>query len=256
MTLKASLKKLLLLTGFISLGATAQAAVTAQSYNWDFTNSEAVIMGGTSHSGSFTTATEDINGVSTTVLTASSFAERGTNVFREILNASQNGEGMLTFSMDISWGGNNSKENIFHVARNGNGVSLGLVNGKLGLVNGNLNSVPENALSLTANTWTSVTVSLLGSDVTITLTPTGSEESATYTSTLNTISWFTGSEDGGDTQNEMYSLGHQAPGWNNNGLNGTKLANLSVSYAPIPEPTTATLTVIALAGLVLRRRRA
>lgn len=87
MTLKASLKKLLLLTGFISLGATAQAAVTAQSYNWDFTNSSAV-MGGTTHSGSFTTATEDINGVSTTVLTASSFAERGTNVFREMFNAS------------------------------------------------------------------------------------------------------------------------------------------------------------------------
>ena len=67
--------------------------------------------------------------------------------------------------------------------------------------------------------------------------------------------WYTGTADGGDTQNEMYSIGRRAPGWNNDGLNGTKLSSLSVSYAAVPEPSAAALSLLAFMGFAARRRR-
>lgn len=39
------------------------------------------------------------------------------------------------------------------------------------------------------------------------------------------------------------------------GALGDNTSNLKVTYAPIPEPTTATLSLLALAGLAARRRR-
>lgn len=257
MLLKTSLKKLLLLTGFISLGATAQATVTAQSYTWDFSNPSAV-MGGTFTNNGITSTNETIKGVETSAFSGGYGWELETSTFKDMLNAAQGNEGTLTFSFDISWGGNNTVETIFHIAQINKGVSLGLDNGKIGLVNNNLNrgqdgssKVPNNAISLTASTWTSVTVSLLGSSVSITLDPTGGEASS-YTTTLSTIEWNSTEE----AENTKYSIGSKAPGYSAEQLNGSKIANLSVSYAPIPEPATATLTVMALAGLMLRRRRA
>lgn len=67
--------------------------------------------------------------------------------------------------------------------------------------------------------------------------------------------WYTGTADGGDTQNEMYSIGRRAPGWDNEGLNGTKLSSLSVSYAAVPEPSAAALSLLAFMGFAARRRR-
>ena len=40
----------------------------------------------------------------------------------------------MSITMDISWGGNNSLENIIHVARSEFGFSLGLSNGALQLL--------------------------------------------------------------------------------------------------------------------------
>ena len=76
--------------------------------------------GGTA-TGNFNTAQDAEKG---TVLTGSTFDERGTNVFREMLNGALSGEGTMSITMDISWGGNNSLENIIHVARSGFGFSL------------------------------------------------------------------------------------------------------------------------------------
>ena len=78
--------------------------------------------------------------------------------------------------------------------------------------------------------------------------------------TLGTISWPT------DTAEiNKYSIGNKVPGYNTgaNGIldSGSKIANLSVSYtaapaAPsVPEPATATLSLLVLAGLAARRRR-
>ena len=70
----------------------------------------------------------------------------------------------------FSWGGNNSLENIIHVARSGFGFSLGLSNGAVAINSGNLSSGGAIAeAGLTANTWTNVTVDILGHDVTVTL---------------------------------------------------------------------------------------
>lgn len=207
-------------------------------------------MGGTA-TGNFNTAQDAEKG---TVLTGSTFDERGTNVFREMLNGALSGEGTMSITMDISWGGNNSLENIIHVARSEFGFSLGLSNGAVAINSGNLS--PGGAIAeagLTANTWTNVTVDILGHDVTVTLD--NGTAASTATVSISDIDWYTGTADGGDTQNEMYSIGHRAPGWNNDGLNGTKLSSLSVSYAAVPEPSTAALSLLAFAGFAARRRR-
>ena len=201
--------------------------------------------------GNFNTAQDTEKG---TVLTGSTFDERGTNVFREMLNGALSGEGTMSITMDISWGGNNSLENIIHVARSGFGFSLGLSNGAVAINSGNLSSGRAIAeAGLTANTWTNVTVDILGHDVTVTLD--NGTAASTATVSISDIAWYTGTDDGGDTQNEMYSIGHRAPGWNNDGLNGTKLSSLSVSYAAVPEPSTAALSLLAFAGFAARRRR-
>ena len=221
MAINLSIKKYLLLAAGLLFCGAAKAAETA-TYTWDF-SSAAAVMGGTA-TGNFNTAQDTEKG---TVLTGSTFDERGTNVFREMLNGALSGEGTMSITMDISWGGNNS---------------------------GNLSSGRAIAeAGLTANTWTNVTVDILGHDVTVTLD--NGTAASTATVSISDIAWYTGTDDGGDTQNEMYSIGHRAPGWNNDGLNGTKLSSLSVSYAAVPEPSTAALSLLAFAGFAARRRR-
>ena len=239
MAINLSIKKYLpLAAGLLFCGA-AKAAETA-TYTWDF-SSAAAVMGGTA-TGNFNTAQDAEKG---TVLTGSTFDERGTNVFREMLNGALSGEGTMSITMDISWGGNNSLENIIHVARSGFGFSLGLSNGAVAINSGNLSSGGAIAdAGLPANTWTNVTVTLDNGTA-----------ASTATVSISDIDWYTGTADGGDTQNEMYSIGHRAPGWNNDGLNGTKLSSLSVSYAAVPEPSTAALSLLAFAGFAARRRR-
>ena len=106
MVINLSIKKYLpLAAGLLFCGA-AKAAETA-TYTWDF-SSAAAVMGGTA-TGNFNTAQDAEKG---TVLTGSTFDERGTNVFREMLNGALSGEGTMSITMDISWGGNNSLENI------------------------------------------------------------------------------------------------------------------------------------------------
>lgn len=248
MMINPFIKKLFALgTGLFLCGA-AQAAET--TYTWDF-SSAAPVMGGTA-TGNFTTSQDPEKGL---VLTGSTFDERGTNVFREMLNGALSGEGTMSITMDISWGGNNSLENIIHVARSGNGFSLGLSNGAISInSNGNLSAagaIP--GARLTANTWTKVTVDILGHDVTVTLD--NGTATSTATASISDIDWYTGTADGGDTQNEMYSIGRRAPGWNNDGLNGTKLSSLSVLYAAVPEPSAAALSLLAFMGFAARRRR-
>lgn len=248
MIINPFIKKLFALgTGLFLCGA-AQAAET--TYTWDF-SSAAPVMGGTA-TGNFTTSQDPEKGL---VLTGSTFDERGTNVFREMLNGALSGEGTMSITMDISWGGNNSLENIIHVARSGNGFSLGLSNGAISInSNGNLSAAGAiSGAGLTANTWTKVTVDILGHDVTVTLDD--GAATSTATASISDINWYTGNLDGGDTQNEMYSIGHRAPGWNRDGLNGTKLSSLSVSYAAVPEPSAAALSLLAFMGFAARRRR-
>lgn len=247
MAINLSIKKYLLLAAGLFLCGAAHAAET--TYTWDF-SSAAPVMGGTA-TGNFTTSQDPEKGL---VLTGSTFDERGTNAFREMLNGALSGEGSMSITMDISWGGNNSLENIIHVARSGFGFSLGLSNGAVAISSGNLSTAGAiSEAGLTANTWTNVTVDILGHDVTVTLD--NGTATSTATASISDISWYTGTADGGDTQNEMYSIGHRAPGWNNDGLNGTKLSSLSVSYAVVPEPSTAALSLLAFAGFAARRRR-
>lgn len=101
MAINLSIKKYLLLAAGLLFCGAAKAAETA-TYTWDF-SSAAAVMGGTA-TGNFNTAQDTEKG---TVLTGSTFDERGTNVFREMLNGALSGEGTMSITMDISWGGNN-----------------------------------------------------------------------------------------------------------------------------------------------------
>ena len=94
MAINLSIKKYLpLAAGLLFCGA-AKAAETA-TYTWDF-SSAAAVMGGTA-TGNFNTAQDAEKG---TVLTGSTFDERGTNVFREMLNGALSGEGTMSITID------------------------------------------------------------------------------------------------------------------------------------------------------------
>lgn len=184
MAINLSIKKYLLLAAGLLFCGAAKAAETA-TYTWDFSSAAAVMRG--TATGNFNTAQDTEKG---TVLTGSTFDERGTNVFREMLNGALSGEGTMSITMDISWGGNNSLENIIHVARSGNGFSLGLSNGTISInSNGNLSAAGAiSGAGLTANTWTKVTVDILGHDVTVTLDD--GAATSTATASISDINWY------------------------------------------------------------------
>lgn len=97
----------------------------------------------------------------------------------------------------------------------------------------------------------SITFSSEGGNCTNTTTNAQGEElsvSTTGNRSVGEISWYTGDSD-------SYCIGMEAPGWNSQLLD----PNLRiVSYSattPLPEPATATLSLLTLAGLAVRRRR-
>lgn len=112
-------------------------------------------------------------------------------------------------------------------------------------------SAAKTDLRLTANSWNTITYTLSNNKWTATLGGVTSDAK-----TLGTVSW-----DASEAERNKYSIGIKAPGWDSGatGLNdsGCKIANMTIAYtaAPIPEPTTATLSLLALAGLAARRRR-
>lgn len=67
-----------------------------------------------------------------------------------------------------------------------------------------------------------------------------------------------GSQNGvwsGVTAFDTTQWGHKGTGYTDVETNAAPLVSLGITTAPIPEPTTATLSLLALAGLAARRRR-
>ncbi len=176
----------------------------------------------------------------------------------------------MTFTLDYYYKSSQWGQTIMHIGQDGKGISLGVApQGYLSMITGTGSDgafgEAKSTTQMTADAWNTITFTLSENKWTTTLN--GVTSSA---STLGEISWptitDTESEDYGKlnmAEINKYSIGNKAPGYNSgaNGIldSGSKIANLSISYtaAPVsvPEPTTATLSLLALAGLAARRRR-
>ncbi len=243
------------------------AAITATSYSIDFSQSDGVKMfegDSVNAEGSeiWETHQEEVNGVTTWVLDKGNFVEGyGGSYYRnnpeladkyvtfnEMLDAAQAEEGFFTISMDVYWGGKDVIENFIYFGTSGTGVSFAMINGGL-TFNHNITDSSDTVIAqLQAGTWSHVSLQLYGNDVTVTV------DGVTYSSTLSDITW-----EGEDNKhrNCKYSIGCKSPGYAENMMDGSMMANLVISYGEaVPEPATASLSLLGLAALMMRRRRA
>ncbi|MFR1411756.1 MAG: hypothetical protein ACLSUW_05325 [Akkermansia sp.] len=106
-----------------------------------------------------------------------------------MLNGALSGEGTMSITMDISWEATIPLRISFTLPA-ANRLQLGLNNGAVAINSGNLS--PGGAIAeagLTANTWTNVTVDILGHDVTVTLD--NGTAASTATVSISDIDWYT-----------------------------------------------------------------
>ena len=258
--MKKTLIALMALSG-VALGEYSWDASKDYSYTWDFSqentqNGKTGVLGGTV-TNSF--ATESITEIGTAIKKGSAtgqYWEVDTNSFLyDAITAATTTAATLTLKVDYYWTGAQWGENILHVGSNGTGIAYGLSNGYISMTTGTATddnfSAAKTDLRLTANAWNTITFTLSNNQWTATL---GDTTSAAKT--LGAVTW-----DASEAERNKYSIGIKAPGWNSGatGLNdsGCKIANMTISYTadPIPEPATATLSLLALAGLAARRRR-
>ena len=172
--------------------------------------------------------------------------------------------GTLTFDLNIAYTGASATatEALLHVGGEGTGLSIYAINGtslqicekndtSLGstIAAGLTEGTSAVAITLTgnANTKTAdVSVSVNGGDTIV----------GTTSLSWSTMNWNTTTDDYG-RQCDKYSVNCKAPGWETHQVASiTKLTSGTATYKAIPEPATATLSLLALAGLCARRRRA
>ena len=258
--MKKTIIALMALSG-VALGEYSWDASKDYSYTWDFSqentqNGKTGVLGGTVTN---TFTTESITEIGTAIKKGSEagqYWEVDTNSFLyDAITAATTTAATLTLTVDYYWTGAQWGENILHVGANNTGIAYGLSNGYISMTTGtaadNEFAAAKTELRLTANAWNTITYTLSNNKWTATLGGVTSDAK-----TLGDVSW-----DASAAERNKYSIGIKAPGWDAGatGLNdsGCKIANMSIAYtaAPIPEPTTATLSLLALAGLAARRRR-
>lgn len=220
----------------------------AYCYEWDFNSAT---LGGT-----LTNSGYLVEDDGTTLARGSGthqYWETGTNsFFYDALTAVTSTNATLTFTMDYWYVNSNWGQTIMHIGQDGKGISLGVApGGYLSVCTGTASDTKftecQSTTQLTAAAWNQITFTLSNNQWTTKLD--GVTSSA---QPLGDISWPTDV-----TEINKYSIGNKAPGYNTgvNGIkdSGCKISNLTVSYAP--EPATAALSLLALAGLATRRRR-
>lgn len=253
--MKLKLFAMTLLAGLFGAGAVYAASpeitlspdgLVTTTYTWDFASLGAT-MGGSASSNGLSTETSTVFGESTTVLKAVNFYETGTSVlYNWVTSANTVGSGAkLEFNMDLNLASANGWQTILHVGAQNQGLTLGVgPNGQLTFASNNDYALDASTLTLTSNTWTHVCFTLENGVASIT-----AGGNTVKVNSLSDIVWSNTEE-----QNTKYSIGVNAPGWTAYPLNTLQVANMSVSFT-VPEPATATLSLLALAGLAVRRRR-
>ena len=185
--------------------------------------------------------------------------------------------GTLTFNLGINYTGTNCGhyQALLHVGQQNTGFSI-FANGGPNIIVSPKHATND-AYELSTNLGTG------SSTVAITLAGNAQTQQATVTATVNgkaindsvTLSWDAMGWNTNDGEAAKYSINKVAPGYSNNyddkpdnqtlirPANTTTLTSGSVTFAAgtgkailVPEPATATLSLLALAGLCARRRRA
>ena len=252
---------------FIAMvGLAGVAAADTSVYRWDFaatntTQGQTGVLGG---SVTNTFVTESVDGVGTAIKkgsSAGSYWEVNTSSFLKdaIDSATTVGGGTLTLTVDYYYGSASRwGETILHAGAHNTGLSFGVApQGALSIVPGtpsdsSLSGAAAEGITLTAGAWNTITYTIVNNTWTVSL-----NGSTSVAKQVGTLSWASSA-----AEQNKYCIGVKASGYSSEvtGLNdnGSKIANLSISYQPatVPEPTTATLSLLALAGLAARRRRA
>ncbi|MGN0864929.1 MAG: PEP-CTERM sorting domain-containing protein [Akkermansia sp.] len=246
---------LTILMGICGLGAAYAAGpeiitsgcTTTTTYTWDFAHL-GTTLGGTSSSSTLTTTTETVFGEKTTVLNSVQFWELGTSILYDwfILANNTQKDAKLEFSMDLNFTGGSYWQTILHAGKNDSGFTLAVnSSGQLAFASNNDYAEDVSTLTLSKDTWTNVRFTLESGVAKIT----AGDQTVTVNA-LSDVEW-----DNSEAERNKYSIGVRAPGYDEMALNGLKVANMSVSLTQTPEPATATLSLLALAGLATRRRR-
>ena len=254
--MKKTLIALLVLVGG-ALGA------TTTSYTWD-ANTTTALLGGTL-SGSFTSTTYTPNegiyeGENLTVINGSTYYETGTSILTDWLKDALAGNSQFVISGSVTLGSSTAQACFLHVGADGKGLSFGVKNMQFQLTNSHFNpatgataaitfgAVPLNSSANDEWFMTDYSVTI-GKGGVITYSINGG--AAVTLDTKYTANWSTTAAD-----DAKYSIGNRAPGWtgyvplNDN----VRIGEITISRV-IPEPATATLSLLALAGLAARRRR-
>lgn len=251
----------------MALAGVAAADITwdesqSYKYTWDF--SATSVLGG-NVTNTFDVATSDGRTYITDTTPKNGdkkvYREDNTSFLYNAVEAAVNSNATLTLTLDYYYVESQWGQTILHVGRGGNGVAYGMTFGVAGYGylsvtsaftnDANLAAAQSN-VQLTKDAWNTITFTLSNNKWTASNGTTTSDAV-----TLGAINWDT--EDA--SENRKYSIAIPAPGWESQGCSGLndsgcKIANMTVSFTPaVPEPTTATLSLLALAGLAARRRR-
>lgn len=196
------------------------------------------------------------------------FDQQANHDMYDVLYGALNEGGTLTFNFTITSGTatSNNVATLLQCGRNGYGYGLSLYKQHIYLTLDGQSTGKGKDLGAITLAYTDGEVKYVLNDVAVTIadgkvqaTINGVEQTA-HDLAWEDVRWYTGSDGTANTEIYRYVVGQQAGGWTGQNLTGianTTLQNFSASYkaAPIPEPATATLSLLALAGLCARRRR-
>ena len=169
--------------------------------------------------------------------------------------------GTVTFALTLNWNGKSTSDfqTILHIGEEGKGLTLS-VNGTKNLIFGE--GTDGNNGCSAGNELTAATLEEGDNDVVFTLTYKEAGK-ATSSITLNDtvynmpdMAWSDINMSTESARYDEYTLGFKGPGWDGKRtMVQVSTDSMLVTYKAIPEPTTATLSLLALAGLAARRRR-
>jgi MYXO-CTERM domain-containing protein len=264
----------------MALAGVAAAEVGSTTYSWvtagdDTTNNPSVgatsaVMGGNLFNLKGTTETGNFGYLNNYGIT-----ESGTDVLYNAITAAltsttseQTEATALTLNFCFAFGSTDSTEEtqLIQIGYNSLGIGLALYQGKVYLTSGEdrfteLGSVQMSVNQDNGNRLNEVAITFANGGYTGTINTEGADDiytTTTFSGVLSSsdLTWHPTELE----YNTQYAIGSKGPGWwphENLSANSVllKSASATVTTYAIPEPTTATLSLLALVGLAARRRR-